>query len=136
MTNRVRYSQANARIAKVHNNTDQELIVITADKLELVLQRHLSNLERRKEWIAPLGILIAIASAFSTATFKDAYFSAATWQAIFVITGILSSIWLVKTGWTAIRAPALSEIMDKIKQSSDKQSNNQLQRTDSSASSV
>ena len=129
MTGKVRINQASAPIKKVHENTDQELIVITSDRLELVLQKHLKNLERRNEWIAPLGLLLAIITTFCTATFKDAFFAADTWKAIFVMAGVTSFVWLVRSGWASFRAPDIGEVMSSIKQRSDSQSNTQIQKT-------
>jgi hypothetical protein len=128
MTGRVRINQVNAPIKKVHKNTEQEIIVITSDRLELVLQKHLKYLERRKEWIAPLGLLLAIVTTFCTATFKNAFFSADTWKAIFVMAGVVSLVWLIKSGWASFRSPDIGEVMNKIKQNSDTQTNIQIQK--------
>ncbi len=135
MTGRVRINQVNAPIKKVHENTEQELIVITSDRLELVLQKHLKNLERRKEWIAPLGLLLAIVTTFCTATFKDAFFAADTWKAIFVMAGVASFVWLIKSGWASFRAPDIGVVMNKIKQSSDSQAHTQIQKAGANAGS-
>ena len=135
MTGRVRINPVNAPITKVHENTGQELIVITSDRLELVLERHLKNLERRKEWFTPLGLLLAIITTFCTATFKEAFLPADTWKAIFFISGIVSLFWLFKSGWASLRAPAISDLMKKIKQDSGSQSNPQIQKTGASVGS-
>lgn len=128
MTGRVRYSNVNAPVTKVHDNTSQEIIIITSDRLELVLERYLKNLERRKEWIAPLSLLITVVVTFSTATFKQAFFSADTWSAIFFLVGLLSLLWLIKSSLASWKAPAIGDLMSKIKQNSESQSNTQLQR--------
>ena len=135
MTGRVKINTVNAPIRKVHENTEQEIIVITSDRLQLVLQKHLKNLERRKEWIAPLGLLLAIVTTFCTTTFRDTIFSADTWEAIFVMAGVASFVWLVKSGWASLRAPDIGEVMNKIKQSSDSQSNTQIQKAGADAGS-
>ncbi|MBI2089225.1 MAG: hypothetical protein HYT78_10845 [Deltaproteobacteria bacterium] len=71
-------------------NVKQALIVTTEDRVRIHLSGHLANVEKRKGWIAPLGILTTIVIALVTAEFKEnsILFSRATWEAIFVITGV------------------------------------------------
>lgn len=99
----------------VHSNLDQEIIQITEDRLRLILKDHLDLVEERKSWLAPLGILIAILTAFVTADFRDAYFNAATWRAVFLIAGAMSFLWLVKSAYRAITSPSIDDIVCKIK---------------------
>lgn len=116
-----RFSQVQAPVKVIHSNLDQEIIQITEDKLRLVLNEHIAQTEQRKAWIAPLGLLIAIITAFTTSNFKDALFKAHTWEAIFFITGLLSAGWLALTGIQAIRSPSVQEIVEKIKNRSVKE---------------
>jgi len=107
-----------ATISQVHNNTDQELIQITDDKLRLILSEHLSAMERTKDWIAPLGVLLSVIGVFVSAEFKDALFlKAAVWQAIFILIGIISTIWLVKCLVDWYRCPSMEDVIVTIKNS-------------------
>ncbi|EXI85602.1 MAG: hypothetical protein AW11_03430 [Candidatus Accumulibacter regalis] len=118
------FNQVNAPIKVVHSNLDQEIIQITEDKLRLVLNQHIAAAEQRKAWIAPLGILVAIVIVFSTSTFKDVFFKAPTWEAIFFIAGLLSLGWLIRTLWQAHNSPTVDSLVEKIKNRSiDEQSN-------------
>lgn len=118
MSNGGRFSPVHAPVKVVHSNLDQEIIQITEDKLRLVLNQHLTKCEQRLAWVAPLGLLIAIVTAFTTATFKDALMlSAATWEAAFLITALISAAWLVKTVITAFQAPTVEDIVAKVKTS-------------------
>lgn len=110
-----KFAQVQAPTKVVHSNLDQEIIQITEDRLRLVLKDHLELVEDKKAWHAPLGILIAIVAAFVTADFRDAYFKAATWQAVFLIAGILSFIWLVRASYRAATSPSIDDIVSKIK---------------------
>lgn len=122
MSSSGRFAQVQAPVKFVHSNLDQEIIQITEDKLRLVLNEHVSHVEQRKSWIAPLGILIAIITAFATSNFKDAFLiKSATWEAIFIITGIISLSYLIICIVTAVKCPSVQDIVDKIKNRSVKE---------------
>jgi hypothetical protein len=106
-------------VTKIHQNLSQEVIMITEDKAQLILSKHLKNMEMRRDWVAPLGILIAIVTAFSTSTFKDAGLDASTWRAIFVIVGALSSLWLFKSAMRSRKAPKVEDVVDQMKKSNE-----------------
>ena len=110
-----RFAEIQAPVKVIHSNLDQEIIQITEDKLRLVLNEHIGQAEQRKGWIAPLSLLIAIATVFATSTFKDALFKAPTWEAFFVIAGLLSLGWLLWTVRQAWRSPSVQDIVEKIK---------------------
>ena len=82
-------------VSDVHLNVSQEVIVTTEDKIRLCLSKHLNRMEKKKNWIAPLGILLTVIVTLSTSDFSDKLFKAATWQAVFVISGVVSFIWLI-----------------------------------------
>lgn len=115
MASNGRFSQVQAPIKVVHSNLDQEIIQVTEDKLRLVLNEHVAQIEDKKAWIAPLGVLLAVATAFSTSTFKDVLLKAATWEAIFLLTGIASFVWLLRTIYLALNAPTVEDVVEKIK---------------------
>lgn len=107
--------QDTVEVTNVHSNLNQEVIKITSDKLKLILKDYLTLMERKKEWLAPLGIFVTIMVVLTTTNFQKAYFSADTWQAIFVISAILSGGWLIKSGWQAIKSPSVDDVVEKIK---------------------
>lgn len=112
-----KFSPVRAPVTIVHSNLDQAVIQITEDRLHLVLKDHLTLAEERKAWIGPLGILIAIITAFVTADFRDFYLKAPVWQAIFLISGVLSFGWLARSIYQSTKAPSLESIIEKIKRS-------------------
>jgi hypothetical protein len=119
MSNNGRISPSQAPITAIHRYTGQELIEITEDKLRLILLEHVSQIEAKKSWISPLGILIAVITTLCTCTFKDAlYLEAAVWKAIFILITIASAIWLVRSIYVCCTATTINDVIETIKQRS------------------
>ena len=103
-------------VTAVHGNLTQEVIQITVDKLKLILQAHLQNMERRRDWIAPLGILATMLVVFPTTDFKQfAGLKAEVWQATFIIAVVLNLAWLFKSAWVAYNSPSVDVVLETIK---------------------
>ncbi len=103
--------------SKVYSNVDQEIIVTTEDKIRLCLIEHLSKLEKKDSWITPFGILLTIIIIFPTTDFKDFLFlSADTWEAIFILSGLICIGWLIKSLWHLRVSSSLDEVVNIIKQ--------------------
>lgn len=100
---------------KLHVNLSQEAIVITEDKVRLCLIAHLKALEAKKDWIAPAGVLLTIVGTFATTTFHDAGLSAATWQAVVIIAGVMTLVWLARALWVAWNAPTMENVVASMK---------------------
>lgn len=99
----------------ININLNQEVIVTTRDKIELCLFKYLKNIESRKNWIAPLGILVTVLITISTAEFKEFLaIKSPVWEALFYASGFLSFIWLVKSLYDCYKAKKI-EIKDVIK---------------------
>lgn len=86
-----------SRRSEVHVNVEQHFIVTTEDKMRLCLSDHLQVMDRRRDWIAPLGVFISLVVALLTSSFRDWYLPKATWQAIFVLMAVISFAWFL---WT------------------------------------
>jgi len=106
--------------SKVYSNIDQEIIMITEDKVRLCLIEHLSRMEKRRAWLTPLGILLTVIAVLPTTTFQDFLsINAATWKAMFIIAGIISAIWLVKSLWEArFVSTSIYDVVADIKRTS------------------
>lgn len=104
-------------VSKWHLNVDQECFVITEDRVRLLLNSHLTKIEKSKGYIAPLGIFITIAITLVTGEFKENgfMFPPATWQAIFFISGILSFAWLVYSVWQARQSETIEDLIKRMK---------------------
>jgi hypothetical protein len=79
----------------VHKSLNQEVIVITADKVRLCLIDHKNALLAKREWLVPLGMLTTILVTLLTAQFKNWLVAAETWSALFMLAALVCSIWLL-----------------------------------------
>ena len=70
---------------RLHLNVEQTLIVTTEDKIHICLTKHLHKAERRRQWIAPLGVIASLVATLVATDFNQFIFSPDTWNAIFVI---------------------------------------------------
>jgi hypothetical protein len=111
--------RSNAQVVEVtniHENTSQEVIRITVDRLKLVLVEHKNGFERRKEWHTPLGLVVTVILVFNTSSFKDAFgLTGATWSAFFLFVLVVSLGWLGRAIYIAWTCPSLGEIVERMK---------------------
>jgi len=77
-------------VSDVYVRTSQVIIQTTEDKLRLCLTENCQKMEKRRSWAAPFGIFATILFTLVTSNFKDFALPAETWQAIFIITALLS----------------------------------------------
>ena len=106
------YIYEKAKESQVVYNVSQEYITTTVDKVRLCMHSHLENLGRRRAWTTPLGIFITVLVTLATTTFKDAVLPSATWQSVFVVSAIISGLWLF---WSVYRMPKTETVDDIIK---------------------
>ncbi|MBR4007302.1 hypothetical protein [Fibrobacter sp.] len=84
-------------IANSYKNVSTDEIIITRDKLENILLKHLKRVDKAKSWIAPLTLLITLLATLLTTSFNSyEHLPAATLQALFIFFFIASIIWLIK----------------------------------------
>ena len=102
-------------IDQLYLNVSQQVIVTTADKVKLCLNRHVKRAEKKKEWITPFSLLLTIIGVLVTSTFKDIFLSADTWKAIFFLIGVASFVWLLITIKYAFREFDINYILNEIK---------------------
>ena len=114
----VKFDNKTVEIVSVYQNTSQEIVEITTDRLRLVLVEHRQGFERKKEWQTPLGILVTILLVFTTTDFKKAWgFEATFWQALFMMLVILCFTWFIQAVYVAYKSPTISDVMERIKKS-------------------
>ena len=102
-------------VAKVHRNTDQEVIITTVDKVTLALIDVTNQLEQRGSRLSKFGLFLAVAVVLPTSTFKPVLVSADTWQAIFIIAAIGSFVWFLKACWDTRKCPSVEDVISRIK---------------------
>lgn len=100
---------------EVSLNIGQNIITTTEDKVRLAVLTHLGRIEDRRAWVAPGGIFLTILAAFATADFKSLWLPAATWNAVFLLCGIASFVWLVVSVVKATRAPTVDDFIDTLR---------------------
>jgi hypothetical protein len=79
----------------VYANTQQEVIVVTKDKLNLCLSRSVDRMVQRDRWLVPLGILVPLILTVATSGFTKRFgISGAEWETVFVMLIIFTIVWL------------------------------------------
>lgn len=79
----------------VYKNTAQDYILITRDKLELVLIKTKDCWAKKNMWITSGGLFATCLTALVTADFKDKFLPASVWEALFIIATVSCSVWFV-----------------------------------------
>jgi len=102
-------------VDQLYLNVSQQLIVTTEDKVELCLNKHYKNAEKKREWLTPFSLFVAIALVFATSDFKLFILSAATWEAIFIILAASSLCWFLFSIKSAFRNIEIDLIIDELK---------------------
>ena len=98
---------------QVRVNVSQTLIIATEDRMNLWLMGVISRIKKQSEWVAPLGLVIAITLTLTTTSFNNFLLPSATWHAIFVIVDVLAFLWLA-ISLRHLRKPLV--IADEIEQ--------------------
>lgn len=103
-------------VTEIHDNTSQQVISITSDKLKLALIEHLDCLEKTNSWHMPLSLFVGVVVVFSSSTFNRAFgLAAETWSAIFILFGAACFVWLAASLVRMKRAKSLDELIEIIK---------------------
>ncbi|MDX9677393.1 hypothetical protein [Pseudomonas zeae] len=103
-------------VQQIHDNISQEVITITADKLELALINHMECLAKKDAWQMPLSLLVGVIVVFCSSNFKAAFgVTADTWAAIFILFGVGCAIWLVRSLLRINNAVSVETLIEVIK---------------------
>ncbi|MCT8248067.1 hypothetical protein [Proteus faecis] len=82
---------------KIVRQTKVEVIVISDDKLHIILTNCLSRITSLNQWATPLGILVTLTVTMLTTNFKAFILNESVWEAIFWIITIFNIVWLLKS---------------------------------------
>jgi len=96
-----------------HDNLGERILTIYESKLKLCLKDNMENMGSRTAWQAPAGVGLTLLLTCLTSDFQDWILSRYTWQAIFVIAGGLSFVWLV---YTLIKMPGMKKVDDIVEE--------------------
>jgi len=103
-------------VDQIHNNTSQEVIHITSDKLKLALMGHLHCLAKRNAWHVPLSLFASAVVVFFTSSFKDFLgVKADQLQVGFFIFAVGCLIWLLKAIYESRKSMSIEELIEIIK---------------------
>ena len=110
-----KYTSNRVEVGKVHRNVSQEVVVITVDRLRILITGHIACIEKATGWQAALGVFISLVAALSTANFKETFsVSGDVWRALFIVAAMLSFAWLVRTVIHYLKAEKLESLIAKI----------------------
>lgn len=103
-------------VDQIHNNTSQEIIHITSDKLRLALLGHLDCLAKRNAWHVPLSLFASAVVVFFTSTFKDVLgVKADKLEFAFFIFAAVCFAWLVSALFGLRKAATIEDLIEIIK---------------------
>jgi hypothetical protein len=103
-----------------HNNLGERVVQISENKIRVCLMTYLAVLKERGSWIAPAGILVTITLTLSTTDFKDRFLlTSATWQAIFILCGVASFVWLIYVLYRRPKETTIDDIVEQLIAPSD-----------------
>jgi hypothetical protein len=101
--------------SSVTENTSQELIVVTRDKVELALRRNLPRYVTAGQVLTALGLTVALVTTLVTTTFQPFMgVDAELWRGIFVAGAVASVVFLVRDVVRIIRRPKLDDLVESI----------------------
>ena len=72
----------------VYVNTNSSVIVIDESELKLILVNAERALQRSREWVSPLGIMLTVIITFLTSDFKTWILGASEWECDFLYNSI------------------------------------------------
>lgn len=81
-------------------NLAQDCIVITEDKIRLWQIKNIKDIlgiKDVKAWVNPALILLTIIVTLATSTFNKLLFRPDVWEALFIIGGVVTILWLINS---------------------------------------
>ncbi|WP_142807725.1 hypothetical protein [Stenotrophomonas maltophilia] len=116
MNNNVRYPTAKVAIEKVHQNTSQEIIIITSDRCQLLISNHKKRSEKGRDWQTALALFITLLATIFTTNFKESFgVPGDVWRAIFIVALSGALVWLIISTVQAFRTESLEDLMNRLK---------------------
>ncbi len=109
------------RKTKLTINTDQEVILITRDRIDLTLRDNVPKLADLGALLSKAGIFLALLLGVVTTESKDiGGIQKETWDAVFLIATVLSLAWLIIGLVKYLRRKKISDIVDALVKASEK----------------
>ncbi|HZL36698.1 MAG TPA: hypothetical protein VFC78_15370 [Tepidisphaeraceae bacterium] len=96
-------------------NVTQDFIVITRDKVELCLTKHVKTMEGRQAWIAPGSLFLAAVAALVTSTFHEWIgIPADFWRMLFVVCALVCFVVMIILLVRRRKAKTISQVIDEL----------------------
>lgn len=109
---RVDLVQSIRNTTRLSVNVAQDVHITTRDKIELALRKTLPSYVDVSSFLGPLGVFLAVFVGLLTADFKTMFgLDKDVWQAIFVLTALLSLTW---TAWNLLRFVRRKKLQDIV----------------------
>jgi hypothetical protein len=109
----------NRFVHTIHENIKSDLIKITEDKLKNIFREYFEIIEKKKDWMLPLSLLLSIGALFCTTDFKDAFgFQGYVWKAFYIFVALFMLFWFVKSGICSLinrKKSSIKYLIDTIK---------------------
>jgi hypothetical protein len=101
--------------SKVTDNTKQEVIRVTRDKVELALHRNLPKYIPTGQLIASVGLLLALIATLITAEFQLTFgIPSDMWRGFFLLACLVALILVVRDAYRWAKRPKLDDLVDAI----------------------
>lgn len=105
------------------NNSVSEIninvISITEDRLENILNAHFVRMSHSRDWIGAAALFLTILIVLVTSDFKNKWLDAPTWRAFFLLLCIASLIYLIYCTYNFFKnKDSVSNILQDIKRTS------------------
>lgn len=109
------------RVGGVHPNLEQEVILVTEDKVRLCLNRNFERAAKSKQWIAILGMIASLVLTLTTENFQTfLWLSGGEWRGVVILGLLLSLLWFVISVKWAFGVPTIESIVAELKAGSQK----------------
>jgi len=90
--------------ALVKQNIQTDLILISEDKVEIILMKNKKALSSAHSWVTPTSLFLSFLATLITADFKTTLgLTGENWKVVFIILLIASFVWLVFAAFSFIK---------------------------------
>jgi len=106
----------------VKNNTNlikvlsQDLVVINIDKIRIAYADHILQRTAKGSWLAPTALFLTLLLSLLTTKFTNSFgVSGDSWQSFYMLSCLLTFIWMVIEGKKSLFSPPLDDVESFIK---------------------
>lgn len=101
--------------ADYYVNVRQGIMIVTEDKVRLVLGKHFEIRRRAHQWETPFAIAVTLLSVLLTADFKDRGLPGILWQALFMVGASLAAAYAVWFRLHAVKVVGVEQMLEELK---------------------